>query len=115
MADTKPSFTPDFTEFRGNGERPNTRRARLIDSARVGITMLTFLMAGTILGTSGDALAVYNQTHVDQSYQLALWPYDFNIGPTISLVAGSSVIVVSSIVALVASKAPFVWNLQHCQ
>jgi hypothetical protein len=114
MADAEHSPTPEFTEFRGDGERLNTRRARLVDSARVGITTLTFLMAATILGTSGDALAVYNQTHVDQSYWLALWPSDFNVGPTISLVAGSSVIVLSSVMSLIASKTQFVRILECC-
>jgi hypothetical protein len=105
MASTPSSSTPDRAEF---AEAPIGRRGRLVDAVRVGFTTLACLMAVTILGTSGDVLAVYNQTHVGQSFQLALWPFDFNLGPTISLVAGSAVIVVSSFVSLAASRASFV-------
>lgn len=77
---------------------------RLLDGVRVGITAVALLAAITILGVSGDALAVFDSTHVPSEYRLALWPDHFDLRPTVALVVGSAIIVVSNILALFSSK-----------
>ncbi|RYP41228.1 hypothetical protein DL769_011602 [Monosporascus sp. CRB-8-3] len=78
---------------------------RLADSMRIGLTGLALLSGLAILGTSADALAVYNATHLPSEYHLPLWPVDFDLRPTIALVTGSAIVVVVSAVSLVFSKA----------
>lgn len=84
------------------------RTVRLVDSVRVGLTALALLSGLTVLGTSGDTLAVYNTTSVPADFLLPLWPTEFDLRPTVALVAGSAVVVFTSIVSLVFSKVPMV-------
>ena len=80
------------------------RVIRLVDSARVGLTGLALLCGLAILGTSADSLAVYNTTHLPREFNLPLWPDNFDLRPTITLVACSVVVVLTSAVSLVFSK-----------
>ncbi|KAJ4304356.1 hypothetical protein N0V88_001969 [Collariella sp. IMI 366227] len=80
------------------------RSVRMIDSARVGTTALALLMGLTVLGVSGNMLHVYQETHVASQFQLPLWPEQFNIRPTVSLVIGSTIVLVSNIIALCFSQ-----------
>jgi len=86
------------------------RALRVIDNARVATTALALLMAITILGVSGNTLAVYDHTRVpsgfNELFSLSLWPAELNIRPTVSLVVGSSIIMVTNIAALCFSKVP---------
>ncbi|KAK4456080.1 hypothetical protein QBC34DRAFT_388873 [Podospora aff. communis PSN243] len=88
------------------------RSLRMVDNARVGVTALALLMSITILGVSGNTLAVYDHTRLpgdfNSLFSLALWPADFNIRPTVALVVGSSIIMVTNIAALCFSKVPSV-------
>ncbi|AEO69228.1 02660985-ca9f-4cab-8d24-284cf06b8608 [Thermothielavioides terrestris] len=80
------------------------RTIRVIDSARVGTTALALLMGLTVLGVSANTLRVYQETHVSPDFLLPLWPAEFNIRPTVALVIGSAVVLVSNIVALCCSQ-----------
>ncbi|KAK0711264.1 hypothetical protein B0H67DRAFT_491235 [Lasiosphaeris hirsuta] len=80
------------------------RTLRAVDSARVATTALALLMGITVLGVSANTLAVYDSTHVPSDFLLSLWPDEFNIRPTISLVIGSVIIVLTNIIALCFSK-----------
>jgi hypothetical protein len=81
------------------------RTIRLVDSVRVGLTVLALLSGLTILGTSGDTLAVYNTTSISADFLLPLWPVEFDLRPTVTLVAGSALVVFTSIISLACSKA----------
>lgn len=76
------------------------RTIRTIDSARVGATALALLMGLTVLGVSANTLRIYDDTHVSPDFLLPLWPDEFNIRPTVALVVGSAIVLVSNIVAL---------------
>ncbi|KAK4123442.1 hypothetical protein N657DRAFT_655873 [Parathielavia appendiculata] len=76
------------------------RVIRIVDSARSGTTLLALLMGLTVLGVSGNTLRVYQETHVPHEYMLPLWPDEFNVRPTLSLVIGSAIVLVSNITAL---------------
>ncbi|KAM0819253.1 hypothetical protein AB5N19_05068 [Seiridium cardinale] len=77
---------------------------RLVDGARLGLTVLALLSGITILGTSGHALNVYNTTSVSTSFLLPLWPDEFDARPTVALVVGSAIVVLSNILSLGFSK-----------
>ncbi|KAK4194732.1 hypothetical protein QBC40DRAFT_353066 [Triangularia verruculosa] len=80
---------------------------RTIDTLRVGTTALALLMGVTVLGTSGNTLRVYEETHITTTtphFFLPLWPEQFNIRPTVSLVVGSVFVAIASIASLCCSK-----------
>ena len=106
----KPDFQSGFEEFEGppSLDEKTGGTARRVESVRLGLTVLALLAGMTILGTSADVLAVYNQTHLGQDFLLPLWPSDFNIGPNIALVACGSIVVLASAVSLSFSKMTFV-------
>ncbi|KAI0400379.1 hypothetical protein F4802DRAFT_610174 [Xylaria palmicola] len=83
---------------------------RLLDGLRVGLTALAFLSGITILGTSANAIMIYNDTHVPGDFNLALWPDEFDLRPTVALVVASSIIVLASLVSLLLSKAGTLQN-----
>lgn len=80
------------------------RTLRALDSARVGTTALALLMGLTVLGISANTLRVYQETHVSAEFMLPLWPDEFNIRPTVSLVIGSTIVLVANIIALAFSQ-----------
>ncbi|KAI0180505.1 hypothetical protein GGR52DRAFT_247339 [Hypoxylon sp. FL1284] len=86
------------------------RKIQLVDSARVGLTLLALLCGLTVLGTSGDTLAVYNSTHLSSNFHLPLWPDQFDLRPTVALLVGSCIVVVASIVSLLFSKVQVLRN-----
>lgn len=107
MASAKPSLTPEYSEFETrNDARMNLRSTRIVDSVRMALTVLTFLMGLTVVGTSGDALHVYNQTNITSL--LPVWPVEFNVGPTVALVTGGAIVTAVSLVSIAASKVPTV-------
>lgn len=77
---------------------------KLIDNVRIGLTVLVLCLGITILGVSGDALSVYDSTHLSGDFFLPLWPDEFDLRPTIALCVGSAIVVVANIVALVFGK-----------
>lgn len=78
---------------------------RLLDAARVGLTMLGLLFGLTILGTSADVISVYHSTHIPG---MPLWPSEFDLRPAVALVVGSVIIVLASVVALACSRVTMV-------
>ena len=81
---------------------------RLADTVRVSLTALALLMGITIVGVSGDTLAVYNTTHISGDFFLPLWPEEFDLRPTVALVVGGIVVLLTNIISVVASKAKVV-------
>ncbi len=81
------------------------RSLRMIDGARVGLTVLALLMGLTVLGVSWNAISVYNRTRVSSDIlSLALWPDDFSLQPTVALVIGGVIVLLTNIVSLLFSK-----------
>ncbi|KAK5664237.1 hypothetical protein OQA88_453 [Cercophora sp. LCS_1] len=80
------------------------RSLRIVDNARCGATALALLMSITILGVSANTLSVYDYTHVPSTFMLPLWPDEFNIRPTVSLVIGSVIIILTNVASLCFSK-----------
>ncbi|KAI0184671.1 hypothetical protein EV127DRAFT_515941 [Xylaria flabelliformis] len=83
---------------------------RLLNSVRVGLTVLALLSGITILGTSANAIMVYNNTHVSKGFNLALWPDEFDLRPTVALVVGSSLVILANLISLIFSKVRMLQN-----
>ncbi len=81
---------------------------RFLHGVRVGLTGLALVSSITILGTSANALMVYNNTHVSSDFNLALWPDEFDLRPTVALVVASAIIIIANLVSLLFSKAKLV-------
>ncbi|KAH8890904.1 hypothetical protein GQ53DRAFT_747140 [Thozetella sp. PMI_491] len=84
---------------------------RMVEGVRVGLTALALLMGLTILGVSGNSINAYNNTRVSSDFlSLALWPNDFNLQPTVALVVGSTIVLLTNIISLVFSKVRVLRN-----
>ena len=83
-----------------NDSTPN----RWLDTIRLGLTVLALCLSILIVGTSADNLKTYNETHVSDEFHLPLWPFEFNLGPSIALVACGSVMLVASVLAIAGAK-----------
>ncbi|KAF5531549.1 uncharacterized protein FSUBG_9337 [Fusarium subglutinans] len=99
------NFEADAESVRTN---PSFRIYRLLDSARLGLTVLSLAAGLTILGVSADALAVFHATYVPEDWLLQLWPANFDMRPTVALVVGSALVIVANLVSLIAGKLPTV-------
>ncbi len=110
MADLKSPFASDFNEFetRDAGHEKAIRTTRMVESARLGLTVLALVASITIVGTAAHTLAVYNTTTLDSEYFLSLWPSEFDIRPTTALVICGSIVVVASASSVAAIKIPAV-------
>jgi len=107
MSASKPELTSEFQEWSPvAGHQKAVRASRAIESIHLGLTVLALLSAITIVGTSADALAVYNTTHLGEEFFLALWPSEFDIRPATALVICGSIVILSSAAALAFSKVP---------
>ena len=78
--------------------------SRVLDTARLGLTVLALCLSILIVGTSADNLKTYNETHVADDFHLPLWPFEFNLGPSIALVACGSLMLVVSMRAIAGAK-----------
>ncbi|KAI9740771.1 MAG: hypothetical protein M1818_004736 [Claussenomyces sp. TS43310] len=111
MAAVKPQFTPHYTEeldAHDAAVRKSVNKRRTIDSIRLGLTVLSLLLGLTTIGTTADALAVFNRSHVSEDFLLPLWPANFDIGPSIAVMTAGSVVIVASAISILASKVPAV-------
>jgi len=101
------------TDSRDQHLHSKVRTARLVDSARIGATVLALLMSLSILGVSANTLRTYDDTKISSDVEVfpSLWPQDFNIRPTVALVAGSAIVFVTNIIGLCFSKVPTVSHI----
>jgi hypothetical protein len=81
---------------------------RFLDSSRSALTVLALLMGITALGLGADALHTYNTTSGAGDFIISLWPDQFNLQPTVSLVVGSAIITLANIISLVFSNVTVV-------
>ncbi|KAK1640499.1 hypothetical protein BDP81DRAFT_458613 [Colletotrichum phormii] len=103
--------TSDFEVDSDDTHYPShARLLKGVDAARVSLTVVALLMGITILGTSADALAVYDATHVPAGFMLPLWPDAFDLRPTVALVVGSSILIIVNLVSLLFSRVQSLRN-----
>ncbi len=108
MSTTKPEMNAESSSFDAPTltHQKSNKMVRIAESVSMGLTILALLAAITIVATAGDAIAVYNTTSLpsDHSYLLPLWPADFNMRPSVALVACGSIIMLASAASLLVSK-----------
>lgn len=83
---------------------PVVKKLSLVEAIRVSLTTAALFCGIIILAVSADTMTVYNNTHLPADFLLPLWPDQFDIRPTIALVAGSSIVNLSNIISLVFTK-----------
>lgn len=105
------SFSASSTSPRNDAHLASKLRAlAAVDNARLAATALALLMGMTVLGVSGNTLAVYDHTKLPAapagsvSALPGLWPSEFNMRPTVSLVVGSVFVVLAGVAGLVGGK-----------
>ncbi|OBT85027.1 hypothetical protein VE02_04962 [Pseudogymnoascus sp. 03VT05] len=104
------SFLPEyhessqFEQFDHNERHPGPSRA--LEAGRMGLAILALASAVAILATSAHNLKIYNDTHVSNEFLLPLWPFEFNLGPSIALVVCGSIMIVAATGSLLAGKIP---------
>ncbi|KAK4179265.1 hypothetical protein QBC36DRAFT_363788 [Triangularia setosa] len=114
-ATTSAHSAPSFQTTHVEGDlhlQSKMKSLRTVHTLRVGATALALLMSLTVLGTSGNTLRVYEETHVVIPHYLPLWPEHFNIRPTVSLVIGSVFVILASIASLCCSQISTLRNKQ---
>jgi hypothetical protein len=108
------SFSPEYHEssqFDHTERHPGPSRA--LEAGRMGLSIVALASAIGILATSAHNLKIYNDTHVSNEFLLPLWPFEFNLGPSIALVACGSIMIVAATGSLLAGKIPSVCPLPH--
>lgn len=80
------------------------RMFQLAENLRLGLSVLAFAAAITVMGISAHAVAVYDATHLPEDFLLPLWPAKFDLRPNEAMVAGSVVVIVANAVSLVVNK-----------
>jgi len=111
LTSSKPEMQSEFQEFDTPVARPQKSGvSRIVESVGLGLTVLALLSSITIVGTAGDTLGVYNKTTLGSEFPLALWPREFDLRPTVALVTCGTIIMLSSIAFLIATKVPAVRN-----
>ncbi|CAG8949518.1 hypothetical protein HYFRA_00007750 [Hymenoscyphus fraxineus] len=97
----------DFESF-DTPQRPiKNPLLKLTNSIHLGLTVLALLSSIAILSTSAKTLSTYNKTNDGgEDWMIPLWPRDFDIRPTIALVACSAVILISSGISLAIPFIP---------
>lgn len=108
MSTTKSEVGAESSSFEAPSihgqQQKGSKMIRVVESVGTGLEVLALLAAITIVGTAADALAVYNTTSLGEEYLLPLWPADFNMRPSVALVACGSIIILASAASLVHSR-----------
>ena len=81
-----------------------TRMFRIIDSTRISLAVLSMALAIATVGVSGHALSVYDGTHVPANFHLPLWPEQFDVQPTVALVACGAIVMIFTSLSILTSK-----------
>ncbi|EPE36179.1 hypothetical protein GLAREA_05517 [Glarea lozoyensis ATCC 20868] len=108
--EVKPQFQSDFEEFDTPTQRTKAPVSRILNSVRLGLTLLALLSSIVIVGTSSHTLGTFKSTHLGDEFLLPLWPADFDLRPTTALVACGVFIIFFSALSLVASSVPAIRN-----
>lgn len=104
----KQEMTSSHYEVDGHDRylQKQSKMLRVVDAARLSITLASLVCGIVILGLSTDAISAYNSTRISEVGWLAIWPASFDLRPTVALVVGSCLVTVANIAGLLCSKVP---------
>lgn len=90
-------------------EASAARRIRILDVARLALTLLTIAAAAAVVGCEAHTLSVYNATQLDDGFFLPpLWPSDFDLRPSQGLLVGGAVAALTGLVYVGLGVGPVV-------
>jgi len=112
---TVASFGPPYDHSSSPSPIPSSHTAipstissqayRLIESARLGLTILGLLLGIIILSTSADVISEYNKTHLGNEFLLPLWGgASQDVRGEIAVLVGGAVIVFAGLMDLLVEK-----------
>ncbi|RKU42227.1 hypothetical protein DL546_001583 [Coniochaeta pulveracea] len=111
MAMEKHADTSSFeVDSRDHSIQKRVNALRHDETVRISLLGLAVAMGVTIMGLCANVYSVYERTHVGPDHYLALWPEQLNTAPTSVLLAGSTTVVVTNLVALITSKVQLLRN-----
>ncbi|KAI9802148.1 MAG: hypothetical protein M1833_002069 [Piccolia ochrophora] len=96
-------FVPTAADEREAQHLLNRRRLRHL---RSGLNVLALILSIAILGCTGHAYQIYNDTSFAARYWLPLWPKDMDIRPTHAMIASSTIIAFMSLSVLAVTFVP---------
>lgn len=107
------SLTPtreDFEDFKGERSSGSRRKILILDWSRIALSLVLIAAGSAIVGCEGHALHTYNSTHLSNAWFLPLWPQHFDLRPSIGILVGGAVVIVTSCVYLICAILPAVSN-----
>lgn len=85
---------------------------RILDIARLSLTVLGIAAAAAVVGCHAHTLHVYNSTRLDDAFFLPpLWPGEFDLRPTVGLLVGGAVVVLAGLIYILLGIVPVVSGL----
>jgi len=102
------SNSPSPTPSSHNTAVPSSKTYRLIESTRLGLTILVLILGIIILSTSADVVSVYNKTHLGGSDFLGLVPLwggeKLDVRGEVAVLVGGAVVVAMGLVDVLVEK-----------
>ena len=120
LHDLRQSLPPtreEFEEFKGDGPSDSQRKIRVIDWSRIVLSLVLIAAGSAIVGCEGHALYTYNLMHLSDQWFLPLWPQHFDLRPSIGILIGGAVVILTSSLSLICALLPAVSDLtapMHC-
>jgi hypothetical protein len=102
------STTPNRETFTKNESSTSLRLLRMIHSGRIVISVVLIAAAAAMVGCEAHALQTYNSTNLSSEWFLPLWPQNFDLRPSIVIMVGGAVIILTSSLYLFCAVLPAV-------
>lgn len=115
------SLTPtreEFEDFKGERSSGSQQKIRILDWSRIGLSLLLVAAGSAIVGCEGHALYTYNSTHLSSQWFLPLWPLQLDLRPSVGILVGGAVVILTSCVYLICAILPAVRHSTapiHCK
>lgn len=94
---------------RSNYDDTRARRIRILDVARLALTVFGVAAAAAVVGCEAHTLSVYNFTRLDEEFFLPpLWPAGLDLRPSHGMVVGGSMAVLMGLVYVLVGVVPVV-------
>jgi hypothetical protein len=102
------STTPNRERFTKYESSTRLRLLRLIHSGRIVLSVVLVAAAAAIVGCEADAIRTYNSTNLSSQWFLPLWPQNLDLRPSIGIIVGGALIILTSSLYLLCAILPAV-------
>jgi hypothetical protein len=104
-----PTPTPD--SFAKHDSSTTLRLIRMIHLGRIVLSAVLVAAGAAIIGCEGQALYTYNSTNFSSEWFLPLWPQTLDLRPSVGILVGGAVVVLTSCLYLFCAIMPAVSKL----